>query len=163
MNPLSYGSTGLEAIDRNGPRLLFAEHHTSLRRAGEDLMARAHEDDCLELVEQYRTFEAQILEHMRAEEELVLPAYAEACPAEAATIHAEHAALRQQLERTALEIELHSVRIDTIRALLATLEAHSKYEDLTMYPWAQVNLPATTQSAVKSRLLASIRKLARFA
>jgi hypothetical protein len=163
MSLLSYKPTGLEAIENNGPRILFAEHHLSLRRAGEDLMARGYEDDCHELVAQYRIFEAQILEHMRAEEELVLPAYAQAWPEEAATIRAEHAALRKQLERTALDIELHAVRLDAIRALLATLEAHAKYEDRTMYPWAQIHLPDTSKSTIAARLLASLRKLAKLA
>ena len=163
MRPLSYQPAGLEAIDRNGPHLLFAEHHRSLRRAAEDLMARAHEDDCFALVAEYSAFERQVLEHMRAEEELVLPAYAKACPVDAAQIRAGHALIRRRLESTALDVELHSVRIAALRDLLAVLDAHAKFEDGTMYPWAQVHLPAPTRSALGERLLAGIRKLARIA
>ncbi|MGE0401227.1 MAG: hemerythrin domain-containing protein [Kofleriaceae bacterium] len=160
MRPLSYEHHGLEAIERNGPQLLFAEHHRSLRRAGENLMARAHEDDCFALVTEYRMFEKQILEHLRAEEEVVLPAYGQACPAEAAQIREAHAMIRKRLEATALDIELHAIRIDAIRELLALLDEHARFEDRTMYPWAQVHLPATSRTALGDRLIASLRQLA---
>ncbi len=163
MTLLSYKSSGLEAIDRNGPYLLFAEHHRGLRRAGESLMARAQADDCYSLITEYRVFEKQILEHIRAEEELVLPAFATACPAEAAQIRDAHALLRKRLEATALEIELHSIRLQSIRELLEALDSHAKYEDCTMYPWAQVNVPAPSRSALGARLRASLRRLAQLA
>lgn len=163
MNPLSYEQRGLEAIEHNGPRLLFAEHHRSLRRAGEDLMAGAHEDDCLSLVAEYRTFEQQILEHMRAEEDVILPAFTEEDPVEAAAIRAGHDAIRKQLEQTALDVELHCVRIDAIKALLAVLDEHAKQEDRTMYPWAQVHLSDASRSAIGTRLMAGIRALAKLA
>lgn len=161
MQALSYEPSGLEAIDHNGPHLLFAEHHRSLHRAGEDLIARALEDDCFSLVVGYRAFEKQILEHMAAEEELVLPAYAEACPTEAAAIREAHEVLRRQMERTALDVELHAVRIGALRDLLATLERHAEAEDKTLYPWAQVHMPAANQGALGTRLVASMRQLAR--
>jgi hypothetical protein len=161
MNPLHYESRGLEAIEHNGPRLLFAEHHLSLRRAAEDLMGRAHEDDCFALVAEFRTFEQQVLEHMSLEEETILPVFAEADPAEAAAIRDEHDKLRKQLERTALDVELHCIRIDSIWTLLAVLDDHAKREDQKMYPWAQVHLPASSRNTIGARLLASIQKLAR--
>jgi predicted NAD/FAD-binding protein len=163
MNPLSYRPQGLEAIDHNGPLLLFAEHHRSLRRAGEDLIARCHEDNSFALVAEYRVFERQVLEHMRAEEEVVLPAFAEVDPEEAAALLDAHQALRKQLERTALDVELHAIRLESIRSLLAALDEHAKREDQKMYPWAQVHLPAPSREAIAARLFASIRKLAKLA
>jgi hypothetical protein len=163
MNPLAYEPSGLEAIEHNGPHLLFAEHHRSLRRAGEDLMARAHEDDCFALVTEFRTFEEQILEHMRAEEEIILPAFAKANPEEAKAIVEAHGDIRKQLELTALDVELHCIRIESIRNLLAALDEHAKREDREMYPWAQVHLSDASRSAIGSRLLESIRKLANLA
>ncbi len=163
MNPLSYEQRGLEAIEHNGPRLLFAEHHRSLHRAGEDLMGRAHEDDRFSLVAEYRTFEHQILEHMRAEEDVILPAFAEVDPVEAAAIREGHDAIRKQLEQTALEVELHCVRIETIASLLATLDDHAKREDRTMYPWAQVHLSDESRTAIGTRLMSGIRALANLA
>lgn len=163
MSPLSYEPRGLEAMEQNGPHLLFAEHHRSLRRAGEDLMARAYEDDRHSLVVEFRTFEKQILDHMRAEEDIILPAFAEECPAEAADIRDAHATIRKQLERAALDIELHAIRLEAIRTLLAMLDDHAKHEDRTMYPWAQVHLPLASRNALGGRLLSSIRKLAEMA
>jgi hemerythrin superfamily protein len=163
MRPLSYESYGLEAVEQNGPHLLFAEHHRSLHRAGEALMARAREDDCDSVVPEFRTFEKQVLDHMRAEEDIILPAFADASPTEAADIRNAHATIRKQLERTALDVELHAIRVEAIRNLLAMLDDHAKYEDRTMYPWAQIHLPLKSRSALGGRILASIRKLAEIA
>lgn len=163
MNPLSYKPTGLEAIDNNGPRLLFAEHHRSLRRTGEDLIARCHEDDCRTIVLEYRVFERQLLEHMRAEEDLVLPEFAKVDPEEAAAIVNTHQILRKQLERTGFDVELHAVRLESIRTLLAALDEHAKREDRKMYPWAQMHLPVKARDAIGERMFASIRKLTKLA
>ena len=160
MTILSYAPIGLEAIDSNGPRILFAEHHRQLRRAGTELMCIAHEDDCFALVAAFRNLEQQLREHMRAEEELVLPAYTEAFPEDATAVRDAHAAIRKQLDQTALDIELHAVRLVSIRALLALLDEHAKAEDLRMYPWAQVHLPITTRSTIGARMIESIRMLA---
>lgn len=160
MSTLSYEPSGLEAVDRNGPHLLFAEHHRNLRHVGEDLMARAYEDDCFSLVAAYRAFEKQILDHMQAEEDLVLPAYGAACPDEAAAIRATHETLRRQMERTALDVELHAVRLQAIRTLLEALDEHAQLEDRTMYPWAQVHLHAAARGAIGARIVASMRQLA---
>jgi hypothetical protein len=163
MNPFSYELTVLEAIDDNGPSILLAEHHRSLRRAGEDLMGRCHEDNSLAVIAEFRVFERQVLEHMRLEEEIVVPAFAEVDPDEAVAILDAHRLLRKQLERGAVDIERHSLRLPTMRGLLDALDDHAKREDSKMYPWAQIHLPAKTRDAIGERMFASMRRLAKLA
>lgn len=158
----SYRPCGLEETTANGPSLLLAEHHRELRKIGNELMACAEEQDTRALIEQYRTFEQHVLEHMRAEEQLILPEFERENPTEAAEIRAGHERLRRQLDATACQIELHEVRLETLRALGEELEQHARREDKIMYPWAQVHLPRDRQHVLRDRLLASLRRLARF-
>lgn len=157
MTGLSYKACGLEAIDRNGPHLLFAEHHRCLRRAGARLLRRA--DGGNSLVAEYRAFEAQVLEHIEAEEVLILPAFTAAAPDEAAAIRAGHTEIRAQLVRTASDIEAPS-RLASVRTLLALLDDHSKREDRVMYPWALMHLPAP-RDGVATRVLTALTRFVR--
>jgi hypothetical protein len=166
MNPTSYESSPRvrqEAITNDGPLILFAEHHRILRRAAEDLLACCYEDNCRALIAEFRIFERQLIEHMTVEEELVLPAFAAIAAEEAAAILEAHRALRKQLERTAVDVELHSIRIASIRTLLAALDASAEHEDRTMYPWAQMYLPKAARDVIAERMFASVRKLTRLA
>ncbi|HEY4175477.1 MAG TPA: hemerythrin domain-containing protein [Kofleriaceae bacterium] len=161
MNFERYTPRGLEAMDANGPRLLFAEHHRELERACKALLARAYEGDCHSLLDQYRPFEQHVLEHMRAEEEAVLPYFEKEHAQEAAEIRAAHEKLRRRLESTACDLELHSARIDNLRELVTELRQHAAEEDRVMYPWAQVHLPVPALRASWERLMASLRHLIR--
>ena len=143
----------------NGPRLLFADHHCKIEAACDSLRACAYTDDPLELIEQYRSFERSVLEHLKAEEDAILPAYAEHAPADAELIRATHDDLRQQLFRIGLDVELHSIRAESLDRLVATLRAHAAHEDREMYPWAQLNLPLRTKRQLFHRIGRSIRLL----
>ncbi|CAN5871575.1 hypothetical protein BH11MYX2_BH11MYX2_08550 [soil metagenome] len=160
MTNSAYTQYGLEALDANGPLLLFAEHHRSLHRAGESMLANACEGDCVGLVAEYRSFERQVCEHLDAEEELVLPCFERENVVDAATIRAEHSELRKVLEQTGLALELHEVRLEALRHVLERLRAHATFEDRTMYPWAQVHLPLHEKERTFEWLTRSLQKLA---
>ena len=157
---LTSSATGLDAGAANGPRLLLAEHHRALEEAGSELLARTYADEPRALSQEYRVFEREVLDHLAAEELVILPGYEVASPREAAAIRADHAAIRQQLFRVGLEIDLHLIRAHTIETLLAQLREHAAHEDVSMYPWAQVNLPLSTKRRMFVRLGKGIRRLA---
>lgn len=160
MSLTSYRLRGLEAMDANGPALLLADHHRSLQAIGHRVLVAAHCDDPLALHTAYRDFEHQVCEHMAAEEELILPAFSTAKPEEAAAIRADHAVLRARLERVAMAIELHEVRLALVRELLEALDEHARREDRTMYPWAQVHLPEAARNSLAARLRRSLERIA---
>lgn len=154
-------SIGLDALANNGPRLLFADHHEKIEQACEALRASIYTDDSHELMMRFRSFEHAMLEHMAAEEEQILPAYAEDAPDEAAAVRATHDDLRRQLYRIGVEVELHCVRASTLEQIIKTLRAHAAREDGQMYPWAQVHLPARTKRDLVKRIGRSLRRLGR--
>jgi Hemerythrin HHE cation binding domain len=92
---------GLDAGAANGPRLLLADHHREIDEACGALLACAHEDCSRSLTEQYRVFEQAVLEHLEAEETVILPDYTVQMPQDAYAIRAEHAAIRKLLSSTA--------------------------------------------------------------
>jgi hypothetical protein len=104
------------------------------------------------LCERWRSFEGQVLAHIQAEEDAILPAYAQAAPEAAAGIRADHQRLRELLARLGVEIDLHEIRLRTVKAMLESLRDHADREDRSMYPWAQRSLPLPRLVALRERV-----------
>lgn len=138
----------------------LSEYHRALEALARELLARTYEDDSYDLVVAYRRFEHEVLEHLASEEDLLLPAYAEVAPTEAAAFRREHAEIRQVLERIGLDVELHVVRAEIIATFIRALQAHAAREDALLYPWAEEHLPEDARRALFHRLDASRRELA---
>jgi hypothetical protein len=153
-------AAGLDAGAANGPRLLLADHHREIEDACSALLAIAYEDCLRAVVEQYRALERAVLEHLEAEESVILPDYAAHDPEAASAIRDEHAAIRKLLFRIGVEVELHVVRLETLQRLIDTLHAHAAREDVSMYPWAQVHLPLSAKRRLFVRIGRSLRAVA---
>jgi hemerythrin-like domain-containing protein len=128
------------------PRALLAEHHVRLERACEDLLTDTYADDPRALCARWREFADAVEQHMIAEEAAILPLYERAAPVEANEIRLEHARLRALLRRLDVEVDLHEVRVGTIRELIESLREHARREEVQMYPWA-AHLPARAHRA----------------
>jgi hypothetical protein len=152
---------GINDPTGNGPSLLLAEHHDELEAACADLRVAMHCGDPRELVDCYRAFEAGVVEHLRAEEDEILPAYGEFDPDDAAGIRNEHASIRARLYEIAVEVELHAIRAVTIEGIVEALRAHALHEDSGMYPWAEVHLPVSTRRQLSLRISQSLDTLSR--
>lgn len=144
---------------RNQPRLLLPEHHRELEAACQALLDCTYGDDPRALILQYRAFEHATLDHLAAEEELILPAYMEHAPDEARVVWDEHAAIRQLLFRIGVEVELHIVQAATVKQLVDALQSHAAREDAAMYAWAQDHLPLSVRRQLFVRIGRSLRSL----
>lgn len=144
------------------PRVLLGDHHRATERACTALLARTYADDPQELIAQYRVFEHALLDHITAEEELILPAYEEHAPEDASAIRQEHAAIRQALYRLGIDVELHVVRAHSVNDLVAALRAHAAREDRQMYTWAQQYLPPVKREQLGLRVRRSLHALTQF-
>ncbi|HEX8108028.1 MAG TPA: hemerythrin domain-containing protein [Kofleriaceae bacterium] len=142
-------------------RLLLAEHHRELETACRALLGHTYGEDPRELSLQYRAFERSTLDHLAAEEELILPAYADHDPDDAAAIRREHATIRRLLFQVGIEVELHIVRAGTVKRLIDVLQAHAAREDASVYRWAQDHLPLSTRRQLFVRIGHALRTLAR--
>jgi hypothetical protein len=157
MNP-----TTLDQTTAAGPRLLLPEHHEKIDAACKALRASAFIDDPLGVIARYRNLEHAVLEHMKAEEDFILPAYARHAPADAAAIRVTHEELRRQLYRLGIDAELRAFRLEAIDFLIETLHEHGAHEDREMYPWAQTVLPPATKRELFKRITRSLRALAHY-
>ena len=140
-------------------RLLLPEHHEEVYAACEVLRASVVTDDPLDVLARYRNLEHAVLEHMKAEEDFILPAYAKHARTDAAAIRATHDELRRKLHRLGVDTELRALWLEAIDRLVATLRAHAAHEDRGMYPWAQTVLAPATKREVFKRIAHSLSAL----
>jgi hemerythrin superfamily protein len=137
---------------QHGLRILMPSHHAAIDAACTKLLETAYSDLPRDLVERWHEAELELLDHMAAEEELILPAYQHADPEDAQELRDDHARLRELLVEIAVATELHEVRIATLRRLVELLRAHAAREDATLYPWAQRHLPRVAMQELMERL-----------
>jgi iron-sulfur cluster repair protein YtfE (RIC family) len=77
--------------------------------------------------------ETQLIRHMQAEEQFLLPLLEASDPAEVARIRVEHSRIRDLLTELGLAVELHTIREAKILELIALLQAHAKHENGALY------------------------------
>lgn len=143
------------------PRLLLADLHEEIDAACADLRACVCGDDARELIAQFRAFERTVIEYMEAEEATILDEYEQFDADDAQRIRRQHAELRGQLLRLAVDAELHCLRAAQIDQMIAALRAHAAHENARMYLWAQVSLSPQAHRALFMRIGRSLRELAR--
>jgi Hemerythrin HHE cation binding domain len=133
------------------PRLSSA-HNEEVERQCTDLLSEALARDPQALLAHWRRLEHGVRDHMAAEEELVVPGYRIADPADARRVCAEHAQLTVLLATLGREVEAHQIGEPTVRAFVAALRAHDAHEDAGMYRWASQHLAAPVRAAISTRL-----------
>jgi hypothetical protein len=151
--------TALHHPATNEP-LPLSEHHEELEAACAALRTSAFAEDPLDVISRYRNLEHAVLEHVKIEEDLILPAYARHAPADAAVIRVAHEELRRQLYRLGIDAELRMLRLEAIDRLIATLREQAAYAALRMYPWAQAVLTPVSKRELFKRISRSLRALA---
>lgn len=139
---------------------MFPEHHDEIEALCKALRVSVYADDPQDVITRYRMLEHAVLEHLRAEEDSILPAYGHHAPGDAAAIYATHDELRRRLFRIGVDAELHCARVQVVDDLIAALRAHAAHEDGEMYPWAEVNLPVSTKRQLFARMARSLCALA---
>ena len=132
--------------------LLLPDHHRRLAAKCRELLASAHTDDHRAVVAAWWEVEAELLDHMAAEEEVILPLYQRHSPDDAKRILDDHAQIRELVTPVGVEIELHEARARRLRVLVEALDAHADHGDRLMYPWALRKLPELARHLLVSRI-----------
>jgi hemerythrin superfamily protein len=112
--------------------------HELLHRRGADLVLRAESGDWHECDEIWDEFCRILDDHMSEEEAHVLPGYSQGGEREAAIARAitqDHAAIRAEMDRLGVAIQVHAVRAEDIRELVAHLDEHAQREEPSLYSW----------------------------
>jgi hemerythrin-like domain-containing protein len=142
---------GLSDVRGDDLRELLADRHREIEAACAELRGGAYADEPALMVASFRAFERALVEHLDAEEALLLPAYARYDPEEAHAVRAQHQELRQMLLQLGVQVELHAVRTAEIERFIQALRAHAAYEDAGLYPWAQQSLPSEMNGVITRR------------
>lgn len=121
-------------------RLSLPEHHDLIERLLGDVKIEVRKDDPRELYGYWSGFVRELEDHMAAEEEVLLPEFAVAHPAEAVVLSEQHGHFRRRLAELGVQIDLHCLRAETIDVLVEELRAHARREDLLLYPWAATHV-----------------------
>lgn len=117
------------------------QHHREIEDACLALIAAGLANEPSEIAKQWASIERKLLDHMTAEEHLVLPAYQHADPGNAQALRDQHAGLREQVLEISIAIQLHTVRLEQLRQFVAALRAHATDEESSMYRWAERHVP----------------------
>ncbi len=109
------------------------------------MLAWALANDSRHVIRAWAELEAELLDHMAAEEAIILPSYALHAPADARRILDDHTRFRSLLATMDIDVELHQIRAGRLRRLVEALEVHSASEDAVMYPWATEHIALVAQ------------------
>ena len=85
---------------------------------------------------------AALEQHFRFEEQEVWPEFAASSAAarsEVSALLAEHARIRETLDRLGIEIQLKRVDREAIERLIEQLRAHARHENELFYPWTRAS------------------------
>lgn len=133
-------------------RSAFGAEHSRLEAAMTQLANSAEGADRAALTADWRRFERALIAHLELEEREILPAVEPREPQAVDLVRKDHAAIRALVDELGLEVELHTVRRETIDRFLALLRAHAAREDATLYRAADELLSADTVRRIADRV-----------
>lgn len=131
----------------------LSAHHGALDAACLELMGAAHSADPRALAQRWREVERDLLEHMAAEEQLMLPEYGEHDPDVARALRNEHTALRDHMFELGVAVQFHALRWEALQYFVDELRAHARREELILYRWAEDHIDPDA----RERLLRIVR------
>ncbi|MEA2747684.1 MAG: hypothetical protein QOI41_1827 [Myxococcales bacterium] len=123
---------------RGGAKSLRADH-ADLDRLAERVIAAVVAGDRADAAAAIGLLQCTVVAHLDEEERELIGVYERHAPEDAAAIRADHAAIRKALAELDVTTDLHLLRADAIKDLLAKLRAHAAREDRGMYRWLLAN------------------------
>jgi hypothetical protein len=113
----------------------------------DEFVAKVEVDDRKGSMTAWRRFEMRLGQRLSFEEELLLPAFAEARAVDARRLRDEHEQLRLSLRRLGANSELHLLRAEHLRQFFKMLRLHSHHKD-ALYAWAELHLSPDLQRQI---------------
>jgi hypothetical protein len=96
-------------------------------------------------------FEAELLNRLRAEQELLLPAFDLAHHAEAVRVRSEHHRLRELVITVEQALAAHQLDERALQSLQTLLERNRSFEERSLFAWAQQCLRPRNRSEFLER------------
>lgn len=95
----------------------------------------------------FNRFCIEMLAHLEAEQQYILPAFAKEHPETAKLIQDDHALVRALLATVAEQIARRGTTPDTIRTLVEALGVNGEREIAELYPWAELGVVSSDSRA----------------
>lgn len=142
--------TGEHQSPKRLDELLIADH-VALEDTFRRTVGKFYGEDPDATRAQWSVMSAQLEAHLRAEEHFMLPRFERSYPEEALQIRREHGQIRASLLQLGIDLDLHSLRAETVSAFIEDLRAHARREESLFYVWSREGLlHAEHQLAVAS-------------
>jgi hypothetical protein len=136
----------------------FLADHGRLERLLEQLVTAVEANDREDLAKVWTEVESGLLSHLDAEEEQMIPALPRAYERDARVLIQEHRHIRTRLTELGEAIDLHIVRLDTIRDFIDVLRAHARNEDKLLYNWTDAHLKEPHRASAVHALTERVRE-----
>jgi hypothetical protein len=130
-----------EATELEDPvRTLLLTDHGHFERSLQAIVAEVSDDGPADLREPWHAFEQELLAHLDAEEADLIRVFGSYQPTEARELIAEHEQIRATVTQLGVDLDLHCLRAERVKALVDQLRAHARREEGVLYPWATERL-----------------------
>jgi hypothetical protein len=145
---VSAGGTNAADLSSEQPSIeeLLAADHQRMERLFQAIAVEAALGDSELLHRQWTAFGQELTRHMDVEEVRIISAFSRDQPNEARGLLDDHARIRSMLTELAIDLDVHRLRPDRIRALVAELDEHARRETVLLYPWTDGLDPAARES-----------------
>lgn len=130
------------------------QEHAELDAALDQLIQAFETGDQVIARTAFRAFDRRLSQHLRIEDDLLLPDFANVDRVEAELLASEHRTIRAKADELAIGGDLHAARLPVLRELVDLLRSHAKREDAMLYRWVEESLAAdeeTVSSAIEAR------------
>jgi len=131
--------------------------HAWLEQALNDLAFAAEAADDTALRGAWSEVERGLLRHIDFEERELFPLIAPFHAAGVDALRGDHDRIRKLVADLGVRADLHTLRKDTVDALVESLRRHAEHEDRTLYHWVEEQAPEDT----RRHLLSLFAKTAR--
>ena len=91
--------------------------------------------------------------HFEAEERHAIPLLMATRPRDGQALIAEHKHLRRRLSELGMDIDLGSIRLESVRGFVDELQAHARHEDALLYQWCDDHLEGKDRTILLRGLL----------
>lgn len=135
----------------------FLADHERLDAALARLLAAFEANDQEDVARTWVEFESGLIAHLEAEETHLIPALHWASERAARVVVAEHTHIRARLTDLGAGIDLHVVRLDSVRSFIDELRAHAQSEERLLYRWGDEHLHAPDRTLLLDALSAATR------
>jgi len=103
------------------------------------------------------TLEGGLHAHFEAEERHAIPLLMATRPRDGQALIAEHKHLRRRLAELGTDIDLGTIRLESVRGFVDELQAHARHEDALLYQWCDDHLEGEDRRILLRALLDAAR------